>query len=242
MKNKELKKEMLNNGKYSELRKQNSKLIKQGSSIGTEIYKKTLKNDNFLNLNNENITDIFGYKENKNQAINEQAKELNCSSDELISFQQLQKAKKQKRNRIEKDIKKAFESNKKLYFVTLTFNNETLKLKERTRRNYIKEHLEQFNGYIANIDYGSKNEREHYHAIIIADEKTETEKILNTKKFVTIKNAKEWQYGFSSIEKINTEEKDFKKISNYIAKLTNHALKYGNHRILKKIPNYDKKA
>ena len=239
MKNKELKKEMLKNGKYSELRKENSKLIKQGSSIGTEIYKKTLKNDNFLNLNNENITDIFGYKENKNQAINEQAKELNCSSDELISFRQLMHAKQQKRNRIEKDIKKAFESNKKLYFATLTFNDKPLEKTERKRREYVKNYLNQFDGYIANIDYGGKNGREHYHAIIIANEKTETEKIPNTKKFVTIKNTKEWQYGFSSIEKINTEEKDFKKVSNYIAKLTNHALKYGSHRILKKIPNYD---
>ena len=242
MKNKELKKEMLKNGKYSELRKQNSKLIKQGSSIGTEIYKKTLKNDNFLNLNNENITDIFGYKENKNQAINEQAKELNCSSDELISFQQLQKAKKEKRRRIEKIIREAIKNNKKLYFVTLTFNDETLKLKERTRREYVKNYLNQFEGNIANIDYGGKNGREHFHAIIIANEKTETEKVPNTKKFVTIKNAKEWQYGFSDIEKIKTKDNDIKKISNYIAKLTNHALKIGNHRLLIKIPNYDKKA
>ena len=235
MKNKELKKEMLKNGTYSKLRKENSKLIKQGSSLGTELYKKTLEN--------ECLNEVFGYIENKDYSISELAKELKCSHDELISFRQLMHAKQQKRNRIEKDIKKAFESKKKLYFATLTFNDETLKLKERTRRNYIKEHLEQFNGYIANIDYGGKNGREHYHAIIIANEKTEDEKNPNTKEdFVLIKNINEFKYGYTSYKKIKTEEKDFKKISNYIAKLTNHALKYGNHRILKKIPNYDKKA
>ena len=50
-------------------------------------------------------------------------------------------------------------------FLTLTFTNETLEnTNQDTRKRYVKRYLKEVsNQYVANIDYGSKNEREHYH-------------------------------------------------------------------------------
>lgn len=55
------------------------------------------------------------------------------------------------------------------YFLTLTFNDDTLnRTCEQTRRKYVTWFLKSFaNVYIANIDYGSVNGREHYHAVVL---------------------------------------------------------------------------
>ena len=97
-------------------------------------------------------------------------------------------------------------------FLTLTFTDETLKnTNEETRKKYVKRYLKSCsNYYIANIDYGKKNEREHYHAIILS------EKI----------NYKMWhKYGAIKGEKIRSNGISEKRLGKYISKLTNHAIK-----------------
>lgn len=57
-------------------------------------------------------------------------------------------------------------NNDKLVFVTMTFNDEQLKLKEETRTKKINSWLrDHFSYVVANIDYGGETEREHHHAI-----------------------------------------------------------------------------
>ena len=95
-------------------------------------------------------------------------------------------------------------------FLTLTFNDSVLNnTSEDTRRQYVRKWLKSYSSYyVANIDYGSKKEREHYHAVILYDRI----------------DSNEWPYGFSSIKPIRSTN-DFKALAKYINKLTNHAIK-----------------
>lgn len=97
------------------------------------------------------------------------------------------------------------------YFVTLTFTDEVLaKTSAQTRRKYVTLFLKNTSHtYCANIDFGSENGREHYHAVILAD---------------TI-DMTPWDcYGFSNAKKIASED-DYTPIAKYVSKLTNHAVK-----------------
>lgn len=109
-------------------------------------------------------------------------------------------------------------------FVTLTFRDEVLeKTNDLTRKRYVERFLKSqaqtYAGcdgmYIANKDFGKENGREHYHALISG-------RI----------NLKEWDYGFIFAEQVRVNpnkpdktEKHCRKLSKYIAKLTNHAIK-----------------
>lgn len=98
------------------------------------------------------------------------------------------------------------------WFITITFNPETLsKTNEKTRRVYVSRWLKSLTPfYVANIDYGKEKGREHYHAVITSDQRP----------------PKTWSYGFIDILKVKTTENDTKRISKYISKLTNHAIKH----------------
>lgn len=73
--------------------------------------------------------------------------------------------------------------------------------------------------YVANIDFGKKNGREHYHAVVASGKV----------------NYKLWDYGALNGEVIRNNVKvdedgsisieSAQKIARYIAKLTNHAIK-----------------
>lgn len=97
-------------------------------------------------------------------------------------------------------------------FFTLTFNDETLnKTTELTRRKYVRRFLKSLsNFYIANIDFGLENNREHYHGVIVLDDLS------------LISN---WSYGFSNAQFIRDKRTDVNRISNYILKIANHFVK-----------------
>ena len=66
--------------------------------------------------------------------------------------------------------------------------------------------------YVANIDFGAQNHREHYHAVI------------QCKKI----DASSWhKYGAIFIEKVrnNGIGHDCERLSKYVSKLSNHAIK-----------------
>lgn len=104
-------------------------------------------------------------------------------------------------------------------FLTLTFNDNTLnETTEKERRILVSRYLKKHNAkYVGNIDFGSKNHREHYHAVIGCE---------------TV-NCDLWhKYGAIKVEKVRLKdfESDNTKISKYIAKLTNHAIKETTRR------------
>lgn len=94
-------------------------------------------------------------------------------------------------------------------FLTLTFNDDALKLKPRTRRDMVTRYLKSCSKYyIANIDFGKKNEREHYHAIVLSSHI----------------NMSGWKYGFAFAKHIIKASNPL-ILAKYINKLTNHAIK-----------------
>lgn len=111
-----------------------------------------------------------------------------------------------KRQRLKKRVIDILESNLDSYFLTLTFDDETLLLDKKTRRKYVQRFLkENCANYVANIDYGKKNKREHYHAIVCCND------------------LPDWKYGFKKYSLINNE--NIIALSSYIAKISNHAIK-----------------
>lgn len=116
----------------------------------------------------------------------------------------------QRRNRLEKRILKWLEEYNCI-FVTLTFKDKVLNATTKeTRRRYVTRALKQMSDkYIANIDYGAKNEREHYHAIVVSNE---------------IDNKIWSDYGAINFERIK-QSSDSVKLAKYVVKLTNHAIK-----------------
>ena len=97
----------------------------------------------------------------------------------------------------------------------MTFNNEILaSTSEKTRRRYISRFLRSLNApYVANIDFGKDFNREHYHAVV------KVPKI----------DLKLYAYGFIFAETVH-HAKSLIKLSKYIAKLTNHAIKETTRR------------
>lgn len=130
------------------------------------------------------------------------------------------KSNRDRKNRLKDRVSKII-SNGNAIFLTLTFNDSFLSrdTTEQTRRRYVSRFLkEQCKQYVANIDYGEREDcthREHYHAIVIP----KAEKI-DFKPYCAF-------FDGSRIyaEKVLINEKSNISISLYINKLTNHALK-----------------
>lgn len=102
-------------------------------------------------------------------------------------------------------------------FLTLTFRDDVLaSTNEETRKKYVKRFLKPYGAYVANVDYGEKKGREHYHAVVLSDSV----------------DCSEWfeQCGAIDIEHIRVDGKSPVRLGKYIAKLTNHAIKETNRR------------
>lgn len=97
-------------------------------------------------------------------------------------------------------------------FLTLTFTDDVLsQTTENTRRVYVARWCKTYGyDYVANIDFGPKTDREHYHAVILVNDP---------------KIALKWPYGFFSARQCGSSESDLAKLSKYISKLTYHAIK-----------------
>lgn len=137
----------------------------------------------------------------------------NGLKNEFLECLKINKSSYERTNRLKKRIYDMLVSGNCL-FLTLTFNDETLKdTSADTRRQYVRKYLKQFNcKYVANIDYVSINHREHYHAVIQSD---------------TI-DLKAWRvYGNINVERVRNRniDNDNTRLSKYICKLSNHAIK-----------------
>ena len=124
-----------------------------------------------------------------------------------------------KRKKRLQDFIKLMIDNYKPIFITLNFKDATLEsTSEDTRKQYVRKFLKKYcSMYVANIDYGSKNEREHYHAVVVPKTKIDF---------------KDWhKFGCVYIEHIRQSSSE-EKLSKYITKLSNHALKETNRKNL----------
>ena len=122
------------------------------------------------------------------------------------------KARLSRVSRLKKRVSKMLNSGQCI-FLTFTFIDGALEnLSSQTRKDYVRRFLNSLNcPYVGNIDFGKLNHREHYHALVQCDYVPYTF----------------WLYGNLDGTKvrIGADDTDIAKISRYIAKLTNHAIK-----------------
>lgn len=120
-------------------------------------------------------------------------------------------ADKARHKRLRKRLEAMFERGN-VVFLTLTFTDEVLQNTSYLyrRQNLVCPFLKSISSeYVGNIDFGKKNGREHYHAVLLTD----------TDDFSG------WTYGFYKAEKVRKEGVDALRVAKYISKLTNHAIK-----------------
>lgn len=135
------------------------------------------------------------------------------NDDYLDCGNRLNDSQYKKAKRVKEKVQELVNSGSAL-FITLTFKTDVLaKTSALTRRRYVQRYLKaNCNKYVANVDYGAKNRREHYHAIVDKDI-----------------NLKDWhKLGAINIRHIHSSPNDLKKVSLYITKLSAHALKEAN--------------
>lgn len=189
----------LNNGtyyKYKETRTYLNKLKPQ--------YKETFEDNETGELMTTLSNDYFDLQQNTYNAL----KDI-ISAKTLKHCEQIDHNKYKRTTRVRKRISDMMANNDQLYFITLTFTDEVLaNTSEETRRQYVRRTLQSFSTeYVANIDYGKDNGREHYHALTNAP-------------------IESWAYGFFNVKKVANCETSLTKIPMYITKLTHHALKH----------------
>lgn len=127
--------------------------------------------------------------------------DLNC-----VEFMKLASRRSSQKSRAKKYIQRMFNICDSLDFITLTFSDESLLLKPNVRRKYVlKWCQENCFDYYGNIDYGTKNQREHFH--VLAELR---------------KPYSQWIYGFMYVKPVNLGVTDQKRINTYMHKFVNH--------------------
>jgi hypothetical protein len=159
------------------------------NKISRTIYKQGFSIEDYLDLKAQ-FDDMYGYK------AYEIAKQLNDSK-----YAKSKRIKQRTQNIIKENV---------AHFITITFRDDVLEAtSEKTRRVYVSRWLKAMSDtYVANVDYGKERGREHYHAIIKADQIEKT-----------------WRYGFIDIKKVDPTWNSTKNLPLYVAKLSHHAIK-----------------
>lgn len=140
-----------------------------------------------------------------------------------------------RRKRLKQRIERIMDSGQ-CYFVTLTFNDDTLTSTDaKTRRTYVARFLKSVaTDYVGNIDFGKLRGREHYHAVISSDKLADAVYTYDKRygyMSISAPAFSEWsRLGFYSIKTCGTSETDKKKLASYTAKLVNHAIKETTRR------------
>lgn len=197
----------LSNWKEFQLRDQVFELKLIEDTLGED---KTEEIEKALN----NLTKILDFKEKFTKALNQ------FSEEEIQEAVKVNDAGYKRTKRLKDKISKYLE-NENAIFLTLTFKPDVLEnTTPQTRRDYVRKFLKsQCKYYVANIDFGKLNEREHYHAVVVP---------LNEK--IDGKSYRE-KCGSIDFEKVwhKVDENDYqntaKRLSKYVNKLTNHAVK-----------------
>lgn len=211
MKNRELKQELIENGKYDQYRKTRRQLFDSNIEDPENVLK------SLLTLHKFTADEL---KESEKIRKNTQQQRVKIKKHLKYLFG---------RNDFD------------LYFVTFNFSPETLeKTNANTRKQKVRKTATKADDFILNIDYGSQTEREHYHAII-ALYKARKEEYKPDGKHIKLKCFDSYDYGFYDVKKIRRGEKDLDKLSDYEAKLTAHSLKVKQQYVsVKKGTDYQK--
>lgn len=163
-------------------------------------------------------------KENRVYDLNEETGQIDiytkfqqkeADNDNLGLEFRLYKGNERRKQRIKQRITRMLNNGNAL-FLTLTFSNKMFERNttSETRRTYIRRFLkEQCSEYLANIDFGSTNQREHYHAVVVP------------KTIIDFERYREIFDSNINARHIRVNDTSIKLVGRYINKLTNHALK-----------------
>ena len=208
MKNKEHRKQLIKNKTFQKYTEKRKKAFLSGNAA-----------DCFKNIFDDKTGVLI-----KQNALNENY--FDMTKEDVEECERIRHCRLEQRKKIENHISYLFKRNDyDLFFLTLNFNDETLeKTKKETRKQNCRRLLTPLDDYILNIDYGSEKEREHYHAII-AIKKGTYKKYKNEYKKTKIDLLDNYKMGFYDVKEIRREEKDNKRLSRYITKLTMHSIK-----------------
>lgn len=136
---------------------------------------------------------------------------------------------KAKRKRIMRYVHGMSRTHGTLYLLSLTFSDEVLKTTTaETRKQNISRWLDKHTvDYMACIDFGRKNKREHYHAIVALDIPLKTVEYRRKTYYEPTEIAKaDWYpYGFMSVRCIDIQGANAYKTANYALKASTYAFK-----------------
>lgn len=156
---------------------------------------------------------------------------------EYKEAERINNARYNRTKRLREKISNILKNSQTAVFLTLTFTDEILATTStETRRQYVRRYLSSTGAeYVANIDYGSKNGREHYHAVVgefvnldIWNNKCgfALAEYIQIEKSIDFKKVPKRYKDFSAEEQKTLMIADNeKKLAKYISKLTNHAIK-----------------
>lgn len=145
-----------------------------------------------------------------------------CSADELKAFLQIKNSNMNTKRNIKQFIQfySIFRS-VKLVFCTFTFDDYYLSLSYDYRRKKLIKYLKStFLDYIGNVDYGSCNHREHYHAVCVVKNSDYIRLFKDKSDYLLNIDYSPYLMGLCHVEHVYSD------CSYYISKLSNHALKF----------------
>ena len=148
---------------------------------------------------------------------------LNGLHKEYMEIEKINHASFERVKRLKDRVSTMLSNDNGAVFLTLTFNDGSLSnFTAKQRRVAVSRFLKQCECmYVANIDFGKKNHREHYHCLV------------NT-SFIATNLLKDWSCNFGGCKAEIVKNKDLGldtiKLSKYISKLVNHSIKETTRR------------
>lgn len=172
------------------------------------------------------LSKVIEYNHNKYVAFRN-----NLPFETNKEYEKILNARYQKCHRIKRRLIYLLSRYNYIWFCTFTFSNKYINKCDRTKRDLIKSVINTHDfKYILNIDYGKTTEREHYHCIIATNIDMDVNQFIQS------------HYPCHSLSiQCKTGLNDFKKLTKYINKLTNHCIKATTkrQRILYNFKGYD---
>lgn len=169
------------------------------------------------------------------------SQELRCffndtRREDFEEAEKLIRAENKRTSRLKSRISLFLNCDEPTNFITLTFCDKILQNSTpTTRRRYVTRYLKsQSKYYVANIDFGEKNGREHYHAVVLGRINLDPWKkyghifaeSVGNRKELTRKNVpNRYKSLDEKTQKALMLRDTEKKLAKYVAKLTNHAIK-----------------
>lgn len=221
MNNREKKRELIESGIYREYIKSRS-----------EVYKRTQTED-------MTFFDVENRKAEFNRVEREFAQKYGFGV--LKCLQQIHEASRKRRKNAERHVLWWLDNLDLTDYVialgTITFSDDMLaEWGEKWRREQVQMLLKSACAdYIADIDFGERNGREHYHFIGLLS-RDDLYQVEGTgkgkgKMFYKSKTLDKWG-AFTDLREVIESEKDRKKAVSYMSKVTNYALKGGQSKMI----------